>query len=235
MVGLAAATLAISACGGSDDSGSDDDAAAETTPESADTSATADTAAADSSASDTSATGEPTEPQQNQPVSVDGVPLVPFDSEATPDPAVGETAPVVFGASFDGTPMTVGGPTDNPTLVVFLAHWCPHCNDEIPQLIELEESGDMPEGLDVIGVSTAVDSGQPNYPPSDWVEEKAWPWPVMADDEESSAIIAMGGTAFPFAVVLDTDGTVLARRSGGAPAAETQVFLEEALASGASA
>lgn len=156
------------------------------------------------------------------------------DEPRDDDPAFGTPAPVLAGENFDGAAVTVDAAADGPTMVVFLAHWCPHCNDEIPELIDLEESGDMPEGLDVIGVSTAVDSGAPNFPPSDWLEEKAWPWPSMADDEESAAIIAMGGSAFPFAVVLDSDGTVLARRAGGAPAAETQAFLDEALASAAS-
>lgn len=166
--------------------------------------------------------------QQNGPIVVEGDGLDPFDSSIE-DLAVGATAPVVSGESFDVTPITIGGPTDNPTLVVFLAHWCPHCNDEIPELLALDEAGDLPEGLDVIGVSTAVDAAADNYPPSDWVVEKGWSWPTMADDEELTAIKAYGGTSFPFAVVLDTDGNVLARRAGQASAAETMAFLEAAL------
>ena len=138
---------------------------------------------------------------------------------------------MISGESFDGTPITVGGPTENATLVVFLAHWCPHCNDEIPELIGLFEAGELPEGLDVIGVSTAVDSTQENYPPSDWVVDKGWPWPTMADDEELTAIKAYGGTSFPFAVVLDEEGVVLARRAGQASAADTTAFLAGALGS----
>ena len=33
---------------------------------------------------------------------------------------------------FDGAPLTIA-PTGKPMLVVFLAHWCPHCNAEIPR------------------------------------------------------------------------------------------------------
>ena len=120
--------------------------------------------------------------QQNGPITVDGDPLDPFDSSLD-DLAVGKVAPVVSGESFDGTPIAFGGPTENATLVVFLAHWCPHCNDEIPELLALDAAGELPDGLDVIGVSTAVDSTAPNYPPSDWVVEKGWEWPMMADDE----------------------------------------------------
>ncbi len=221
LVGLAAAVLVASACG-SDDTVSTADAASESVssaapPEDA------------SVSSDDASDGEVAQAlQQNGPITVDGDPLDPFDSSLD-DLAVGKVAPVVSGESFDGTPITFGGPSENATLVVFLAHWCPHCNDEIPELLALDAAGELPDGLDVIGVSTAVDPEADNYPPSDWVVEKGWAWPTMADDENLTAIQAYGGTSFPFAVVLDADGTVLARRAGSSSAAETTAFLDAAL------
>lgn len=167
--------------------------------------------------------------QQNGPITVTGEPLDPFDSSLD-DLSVGAIAPIVKGESFDGSAITLGGPTEKPTFIVFLAHWCPHCNDEVDELVDLEADGRIPTGLDVIGVSTAVAPDRDNYPPSDWVVDKGWPWPTMADSEELGAINAMGGTSFPFAVVLDTDGTVLARRAGQATADITVEFLESALA-----
>jgi len=77
---------------------------------------------------------------ETRPVEVIGEPLPVYESSDA-DPAVGLTAPVLEGASFDGTPITIGGPTDGPTLVVFLAHWCPHCNREVPELIALNDRG----------------------------------------------------------------------------------------------
>lgn len=167
--------------------------------------------------------------QQNGPIVVTGAALDPFDATIA-DLAVGTPAPVVEGESFDGTPITIGGATGNPTFVVFLAHWCPHCNDEVPELIELEAAGRIPEGLDVIGVSTAVAADRDNYPPSDWIDDNDWPWPTMADDDVLAAINAMGGTSFPFAVVLDADGNVLARKAGQSTGDDTVAFLEAALA-----
>lgn len=212
--------MAITACGSSDDdpaTGAPDTDAVATTSDTSDTSEASENGAA-----------EPQGLQQNGPVNVDGAPLDPFGNSPD-DPAVGTAAPVVSGESFDGTPITIGGESENPTLVVFLAHWCPHCNEEVPELIELNDSGELPDGLDVIAVSTGVDPSGENFPPSDWLDDRGWPWPTMADDEEATAIKAMGGTSFPFAVVLDTDGTVLARRAGTASAAETVEFLEGAL------
>ena len=134
------------------------------------------------------------------------------------------------GESFDGSAITIGGPTDNATMLVFLAHWCPHCNDEIPELLALEEAGSLPDDLDIIAVSTAVAEDRDNYPPSEWLDEKGWPWPAMADDEDLTAINAFGGTAFPFTTILDEEGEVLARRGGSAPADVILAFIEDALA-----
>jgi cytochrome c biogenesis protein CcmG/thiol:disulfide interchange protein DsbE len=226
------AGLAISACGSSDDASGDDAPveSAETSGAESEAESSAPAAdATDGTSESDAAAGEAQGLQQNRPVTVDGTPLAPFDPSVD-DGAVGTAAPVISGASFDGAAMTIGGPTDNPTLVVFLAHWCPHCNEEVPELISLSESGELSDGLDVIGVSTGVEETADNYPPSEWIEEKGWPWPTMADDEELTAIGSMGGTSFPFLVVLDTDGTVLARRAGSAPAAETAEFLDAALA-----
>ena len=167
--------------------------------------------------------------QQNGPIDVEGAALDPYDSTIE-DLSVGAMAPVVRGESFDGSEIVIGGPTENPTMIVFLAHWCPHCNDEVPVLLGLESEGRLPEGLDVIGVSTAVAADRDNYPPSEWIVDNGWSWPTIADDEILSAINAFGGTGFPFTVVLDTDGTVLARRSGGATADDAVAFLDAALA-----
>lgn len=216
----AAAALAISACGSGDDtvssnSGVETDAAESGTGPTATEPATAD--------------ADPAGLQQNGPIDVAGAALDPYDSTIE-DLSIGMTAPVVRGESFDGNEIVIGGPTENPTMIVFLAHWCPHCNDEVPVLLGLESEGRLPEGLDVIGVSTAVAADRDNYPPSEWIVDNGWSWPTIADDEILSAINAFGGTGFPFTVVLDTDGTVLARRSGGAPADDTVAFLAAALA-----
>jgi len=148
------------------------------------------------------------------------------------DPAIGTAMPLVEGAGFDGRPVTVGGPTDGPTLYVFLAHWCPHCNDEIPELIELENRDGIPEGVNVVAISTAVDETRPNYPPSDWLVDKNWPsqWPVMADSVESTSFVVNGGGGFPYLVIADADGNVLDRASGAKSAEELATWLEDTLA-----
>ncbi len=197
---IAAALIAVLATGGSDDSG-------------------------DSSASGDSGA----EIEQTRPVEVTGEALAPFEDPAA-DPAVGQASPVVTGQGFDGTAMTIGGAGDKPALLVFLAHWCPHCNREVPEVIKLNDAGGIPADLDVIGISTAVASDRPNYPPSEWIVDKGWPFPTMADSENSEALSAFGGTGFPFLVMVDSDGTVLARQSGESTADELGAWIDATLA-----
>lgn len=166
--------------------------------------------------------------ENTRPVEVVGVPLSAYDAEGA-DPAVGTASPVITGQSFDGTPVTFGGATGNPTMLVYLAHWCPHCNAEIPELIALDESGGIPEGLDVIGISTGIQPDQDNFPPAEWIDEKGWPWQIMADDESSTAFLAEGGSGFPYTVLLDAEGNVLARASGSRSGEAISAWLTQYL------
>ena len=55
---------------------------------------------------------------QQQPVEVVGDPLIPFSGDTMSDAAIGTVAPVIAGASFDGSSVRIG--PGAPTLVVFL-------------------------------------------------------------------------------------------------------------------
>lgn len=153
------------------------------------------------------------ESSENQPVEVSGAALEPF-ARGEEDPSVGQPAPALNGLSFDGSPVSVTPGDGRAYMVVFLAHWCPHCNAEIPQLIEWKEAGSVPEGLEVIGVSTSVASDRPNYPPSAWTVATGWPWAIMADSSAMDAAAAYGVTGFPFFAIIGEDGTVKVRVSG---------------------
>jgi thiol-disulfide isomerase/thioredoxin len=135
------------------------------------------------------------------------------------DPALGMQAPELFGQNYDGEITDVDFSSGAPTMVVFLAHWCPHCNAEVPRLNELRDGGKFPADLRVVAVSTAVAPGRPNFPPSTWVHDVDWTYPVIADgvDVQRETFIASdsyGVDGFPFIVVLDGDGMVKARWSG---------------------
>lgn len=163
-------------------------------------------------------------------VTVTGDVLPPHDPDVT-DTAIGMTAPVLTGKGFAGNIVTTTPGT--PTLLVFLAHWCPHCQVEVPLLVEWEKSGDMPLGVDVIGIATATDPASPNYPPSAWLDRENFPvlWPVMADSKEKTGGNAFGVSGYPFFVLLDASGKVVARTSGEVPMSDLTALLQTVVTS----
>jgi thiol-disulfide isomerase/thioredoxin len=160
---------------------------------------------------------------QTRPVEVAGAPLVTYVADGA-DAAVGVAAPTLSGQQFDGTPIDVK--PGRPTLVIFLAHWCPHCQREVPVLTQWEAAGGVPEGVDVIGVATGTDPALPNYPPSQWLADEKFPFPVMADSTSSDAATAFGLSAYPYFVLLDADGKVVQRASGEIDPATLTPVLE---------
>ena len=171
----------------------------------------------------------------SQPVTITGELLFPYDVADSPDPSVGAVAPLLSGLDFQGDAVTIDPTANGPYMIVFLAHWCPHCNAEVPRLLDWKGSGAVPTELNVIGVATAVSSSAPNYPPSDWFSNKGWSWPVMVDEsqgdgEAGKAAVAYGATGWPYFVIVGADGLVKARVSGEVSVADLQVIVDDALA-----
>jgi len=144
------------------------------------------------------------------PVAVDGPPL-PELGDGT-DAALGTPAPVVEGTDPEGSGVTIGEP-GGPTLVAFLAHWCPHCQNEVPVLVDLAAEGEL-DGVRLVAVLTGTDEGAPNYPPVAWLEREEWSGEIILDDERGTAARAYGLSGFPFVVALDAEGNVAGRVSG---------------------
>lgn len=143
------------------------------------------------------------------------------------DPEAGNQAPGLSGFGFDGTPVTVTPGDGKPTLVVFLAHWCPHCNREVPRLVEWNDDGDVPADLRIVGVSTGARDDAPNWPPSEWIADEDWPWEIMADTQDQVAAAAYGLPGYPFFVLIGADGEVLHRQSGEVPIATLESILAD--------
>jgi len=162
-------------------------------------------------------------------VSVDGDTLPDFTG-ANRDPAVGMTAPVIGSVDFDGDSIQIGGATGSPYAVVFLAHWCPHCQAEVPQLVALADNGQI-EGVDVYGVATGTSNQNPNYPPSEWLAREDWPFPVLVDTASGTAANAYGLTGYPFMVFVDAEGKVVGRTSGEVGSDDLETIFK-ALAAG---
>ena len=162
-------------------------------------------------------------------VTVTGEPLP--QGEAPDDPDVGKPLPTITGADYTGKPVAIEPGKDGPMMIVVMAHWCPHCNEEVPKLVAWQQSGKVPEGLDVVGVSTAVNPSRDNYPPSTWLSETMkWPWPVIADDEAQTAAVALGTTGYPFVMFVDGDGKLLFRVAAELPMEQIQQLADQTAA-----
>lgn len=171
----------------------------------------------------TSTTAAPVLIETAAEVSIVGDALPLFGS--APDPAVGLPAPVVNGTSFDGSALDIG-PSDKFTVIMFLAHWCPHCQGEVEELGPHLKLSPPPGSVKVISVSTGVRPAADNYPPSEWLTADAWPVGVLVDTDDTAVSNAFGLNAFPFWVVLDPEGVVLARTAGSLPLESVEALFE---------
>lgn len=148
-----------------------------------------------------------------QPVDVGGTPLPPLPQGGS-DPAVGEPLPTLRGVNFDGEPSIIDPGDRTAKLIVALAHWCPHCQAEVPTLVSWLADHPLPEDVELVAVATAIDPARPNYPPSAWLAREDWPGQVLVDDAQSTALAALGLNSFPGWVLVDADGRVVQRMTG---------------------
>ncbi|MEA2011343.1 MAG: TlpA disulfide reductase family protein [Actinomycetota bacterium] len=135
-------------------------------------------------------------------------PNVAVDTSAT-----GQPAPIVIGADFDGNEVRIEN-DGRAKAIVLLAHWCPHCQNEVPEVQAWLESGGGVDGVDLYSVATSMNSSRDNYPSSEWLDREGWTVPVVVDDKDNSVYLAYGAGGFPFWVFLNSDGTVAARAAG---------------------
>jgi len=130
------------------------------------------------------------------------------------DPAIGMTAPELTGFDFEGVPVAI---TDDgrAKIILFLAHWCPYCQQEVPVVRDWFGTDELPGDVDVYSVSTLTDFSRSNYPPRTWLDQEGWNVPVIVDDNLDTAAEAFGLNAVPFWVFIDTSGIVTGRHAGG--------------------
>jgi cytochrome c biogenesis protein CcmG/thiol:disulfide interchange protein DsbE len=150
--------------------------------------------------------------EQTRPVTVTGT-VLPRLPQSGDDPAVGTAIPEAKGQSFDGTPVDIRN-DGRPKLILFVAHWCPHCQREVPLLTKYLKSHPLPKGVDLYTVATATTPQRPNYPPSAWLAKVGWKAPTLADSDDAKAANAFGLNAFPYFVAVDGSGKVVARTTG---------------------
>ena len=165
------------------------------------------------------------------PVAVVGEPLPTFE-ETAGDAAIGLSAPGFNATTFDGRTMRIRPGNGTGYVILFFAHWCPHCQAEVPKLIEWIDQDGIPAGVEVVAVSTSVHLDRGN-PPRAWFAAEGWRELVLRDSNSSEVAEAYGLRNFPYFVVVGTDGRVRARIGGGLSPDGWAYVLNQATRSGA--
>lgn len=152
-----------------------------------------------------------------RPIEIEGAPLPAYANEGA-DAALGMRPPLLVGEDTTGRVHTVSPDIEGSVLLVFLAHWCPACNQEVPVLVDLAKAGAISPDLKVYAVLTAMEPGRPGFPPSGWLNDFEWPFETIMDEPDLDrglwkASEAFGLTSFPYIVAIK-DGVVVDRWSG---------------------
>jgi thiol-disulfide isomerase/thioredoxin len=114
---------------------------------------------------------------------------------------------------YSGAPLTVSPDGEKATVWLVWAHWCPHCQDELPELSAFwADSAEQFPNVDVVTITSSIDPTRGN-PLEAYLDGSGFTFPVLVDQDNELAT-TMGTTAFPFWVVTGPDGRVLLRRPG---------------------
>lgn len=161
------------------------------------------------------------------PVTVTGDAVQPVAPEAE-DPFVGTPVPVVEGVDFDGEAVTIGAP-GRAQVLLFLASWCPVCQEELPLVVDFIQEGGVPADVDLTAVVTGLAADRPNWPPQDWLEREGYTGAVIRDDAAGTIAATYGMTGTPFWVVIDAEGRLVQRVSGLLPKDQFATVFQAAL------
>jgi thiol-disulfide isomerase/thioredoxin len=154
---------------------------------------------------------------------ITGVALPDFENDPLGDGAVGALMPSAIGTDFTGSQVEIA-PTGKPQILLFLAHWCSHCRDEVPTVQTWIDTGNLPAEVEFRSIATAIDSGAANYPPDAWLDAENWTPEVLADTR-SDVARSFGLAGFPYWVFVDGDGTVVGRWGGPLPLEQLDIIV----------
>ncbi len=159
-------------------------------------------------------------------VAVSGTALTPKPDSGA-DPMVGTVVPSVTGQQFDGKQLTIS-PNGKPHIIMVVAHWCSHCQAEVPRVQKWLNASGMPADVDLVTVATSNDPAKGNFPAADWLRREKWSVPTIVDDKQSQAGAALGVSGFPYFIVTDAQGKVVYRTSGEITEDQWNALLEAA-------
>jgi thiol-disulfide isomerase/thioredoxin len=138
----------------------------------------------------------------------------------------GDTVAPITGTEWSsGEEITVDFADGTPRLVMVWAHWCPYCQQELPGLAELAATGGIPEGVELVTITTSIDPTRGN-PLDDYLAGLQPGFAVIVDGDGRLAA-ALRTTAFPYWVIVAGDGTVLGSATGALPEGDPKRILDQ--------
>jgi thiol-disulfide isomerase/thioredoxin len=162
-------------------------------------------------------------------VTVTGDSLPEYEADAGFDPAEGMDAPSLKGLDALHEPIEIAPGEDQPTLVIFLTHWCDSCDRQVQTITDWAAERTQPDGVRIVAVVTASDTKGPHWPPSKWLAGHEWPFPTLYDDRNGEARAAYGVSGFPHFVLIGNQGTIVRRETGYLSADDLDAIVEQAI------
>ena len=143
------------------------------------------------------------------------------------EPAANFDAPIISGTDINGNQISTD--SNDPRIILFLAHWCPHCQQEVKTIQKWINENGNPDPIKIYAVLTSINSSQPNYPPDKWLESENWSLPTFIDNDQDGVAKHFGIRGFPFWVIVDHHGKIITRLSVSYTEEQFEIILANTL------
>ncbi len=122
-------------------------------------------------------------------------------------PAIGTAAPDFKLTAKDGSTLTKADLAGKPTLLLFFASWCPHCQAEAPKMAALAEAN---PDLKIVAIGVGYNDTKQNI--YDFQSKFSLPFPTYDDGGKAASVY--GVSSYPTLVAVDGNGIIRDRDTG---------------------
>lgn len=151
----------------------------------------------------------------------------PAQNRITKSPLVGEVAPIIAGATLDGSMFDLDEYQGRWVVVNFFATWCAPCVSEHPELVSFSRR--HAQAGDAVVVSVAYDDEPDNL--RAFFERNGGDWPVVIGDADrpvSRIVLEYGVSGVPESYLVDPLGFVAFKITGGVTSTGLDQILDRA-------
>ncbi len=181
----------------------------------------------------TTSTAEAATPPETRPATpapeftndVAGLPV--FDGNLVADPAIGTQLGTLGAVEWNaGQEVTFDLADGKARALVVFAHWCPVCQEELPQLAAWHEANAAElTDMELVTIASATDQDDEGTV-QQYLSDNDFPFPVLLDSDNELAA-RLGVNAFPFWVFVDPGGRVIGRIDGFLPADQFETLFAD--------